>query len=257
MFAYANQSIFERGTMKLLRVVEEFIDRTFSRYGLSLRRSDENKFVKLLAAHSVEVIFDVGANAGQFAKALRDNHFKGKIISFEPLRQAHQQLQERAQGDPLWDVYERCALGASEKRERINISKNSVSSSFLGAEEVLLNANPSVKYVDTEEVQIYTLDKIFDDQGNIEVMHALKIDTQGFELEVLKGAIRTISHFKVVIVEMSIEPIYTGSPRMSDIVDFLKINNFILWDLLPGFRDPTTKRLYQMDGVFLRFDSEY
>jgi hypothetical protein len=80
----------------------------------------------------------------------------------------------------------------------------------------------------------------------------LKIDTQGYELPVLEGATRTLKRCVGVQAEMSLLPLYQGQVLFREIIGWLEQREFELWSLLPGFSDPATGRLLQVDGVFFR-----
>jgi FkbM family methyltransferase len=85
----------------------------------------------VLVQHRIDLLFDVGANTGQFAMQVREQGFAGRIVSFEPLPEAHAGLVRNARGDAKWIVHERVALGAAPGDVRINVAANSVSSSIL------------------------------------------------------------------------------------------------------------------------------
>ena len=71
------------------------------------------RITALLADHSVDCVFDVGANIGQYATSIRRNGYAGRILSFEPLTSAHAEISARAAGDPHWDIAPRTAVGAA------------------------------------------------------------------------------------------------------------------------------------------------
>ncbi len=73
--------------------------------------SDAAKLTALMRHAGVDLVLDVGANEGQFAQELRDGGYRGRIVSFEPLREAHARLQRAAAGHAGWTVHERCAIG--------------------------------------------------------------------------------------------------------------------------------------------------
>ena len=89
----------------------------------------EAVFKEWLKKNNVSTLLDVGANTGYWAKEVRDSGFTGRIVSFEPQSKAYQQLQQMARDDNNWEVFH-YALGDEDNNEQINISENSVSSSF-------------------------------------------------------------------------------------------------------------------------------
>jgi hypothetical protein len=80
----------------------------------------------------------------------------------------------------------------------------------------------------------------------------LKIDVQGYERDVLDGAVKTLPAFLGVRTEMSLVPLYEGQALMPEIVELLARHGFELWHVEPGFTEPGTRRLLQLDGVFFR-----
>ena len=117
-------------------------------------------FLGACRSFATDVILDVGANTGQFAKGLRTNGYHGHIISFEPLSEAHSMLASAAASDPLWDVVERCAVGASATWTAINIAGNSYSSSLLPMLDLHREAAPESAYQGTEPCHVITLELV-------------------------------------------------------------------------------------------------
>ena len=115
-------------------------------------------------------------------------------------------------------------------------------------------AAPGSQTVGAEIISVVTLDEIFDsminEKDNDRVL--LKIDTQGFEKEVLLGAVHSLPFITAVQIELSLTPLYELSEQYQYFLDFFTENGFKLWDLIPGFRDPYNGRLLQCDGVFVR-----
>jgi FkbM family methyltransferase len=144
----------------------------------------------------------VGANAGQFAHRLRrDLGFEDRICCFEPLSVPFRSLQSRSAEDPDWQAFN-FALGDVEGSATINVAANSESSSLLEMLPSHVEAAPRSRFVDTEDVEIRTLDAIFDDLCRSGEDVYLKIDTQGFEGRVLQGADRSLPKIDTVQVEM-------------------------------------------------------
>jgi len=95
------------------------------------------------------------------------------------------------------------------------------------------------------------LDEIFDrhfDQN----CALLKMDVQGYEEAVLRGAHRSLSMVRGVQLELSLVPLYEGAWSFSDAVEHFQASGFELVSLEPGFYDHSTGRLLQVDGIFMR-----
>ena len=130
-------------------------------YGSAFHASEalERYYVsRALRTLSVDLVIDVGANIGQYARKLRAAGYAGRIASFEPLTDAHKQLQENAAGDALWTVHSRAALGSDRDCIEINVSANSYSSSTLPIHSAHLNAASESKFIGSEIVDQITLD---------------------------------------------------------------------------------------------------
>ncbi|MBC7751331.1 MAG: FkbM family methyltransferase [Candidatus Saccharibacteria bacterium] len=202
----------------------------------------------------VNTVFDIGANAGQFAKEIRELGFAGKIVSFEPLTSARKKLSPLAARDRDWIVHDQCALGDHDGEIEINISGNSVSSSVLPMLESHCNAAMGSAYVGSERIPIFMLDNIANRYLQESSNLFIKIDTQGYEWQVLDGASESLKRARGLLCELSLVPLYHGQRLWRDIVDRLEQEGFMLWALQKGFTDPRTGQSLQMDGIFLRRD---
>ncbi|MDJ0524424.1 MAG: FkbM family methyltransferase [Microcystis sp. M53600_WE12] len=80
---------------------------------------------------SVDLVFDVGANIGQYAKLLRELGYSGRLVSLEPLSSAYSRLKAISKKDQLWEIAPQTAIGNQEGEIIINIAGNSYSSSAL------------------------------------------------------------------------------------------------------------------------------
>jgi len=205
-----------------------------------------------LTRFNIDLVFDIGANKGQFAEDLRSAGYNGRILSFEPLSTAHSELCDRASKDCNWDVFPRCALGNIDGQSHINISGNSLSSSILPILNTHTLADPSSSYLSHESVAIRRLDSIalahILDSENL----FLKIDTQGFEWQVLDGGPITLGKAIGLQVEVSLAPLYGGQRLWKDIVARLESDGFTLFALQNGFTDPNDGRTLQLDAIFFR-----
>lgn len=220
---------------------------------ISPRNSNTTRLKMLLNHHEIDLIFDVGANIGQYAHSLRDNGYQGRIISFEPLSSAHSELMRRSAGDCAWEIAPRMAIGREQDQIEINIAGNSYSSSVLNMLDAHLDAAPRSRYIGKEVVTMTTLDAIAPKYLNEAQAVFLKIDTQGYESAVLDGASTMLRQRVIGLqLELSLLPLYAGQASYLDLIQRLCAMDFTLHAVLPGFTDPETGRLLQMDGIFFR-----
>jgi FkbM family methyltransferase len=237
-----------------------YLQNLLQRLGWDVRRtgypsSEEILLKKFLAVANPTVVFDVGANVGQYGLSLRKCGFDGRIVSFEAIPSVHARLTALAAGDHDWLVAPCCALGRASGSAEINVAGNSVSSSLLPMRDVHLSASPDSAYVARETVRIERLDDIAQDLLPKHARLMLKVDTQGYEEEVLAGAGHTLQGTCALQLELSVVPLYQGAPELRRILELAENLGFQLYGLIPGFFDEKSGRLLQMDGLFLKADN--
>lgn len=206
----------------------------------------------IIEALGVNLILDVGANIGTYGQELRDHGYGGRLVSFEPISSVFAQLQDRSRGDSAWEA-ERLALGAERGSFPINVAANRArSSSFLPQLDVTFGTTATQRYVGSEVVVQSTLSEELPRLLRRSERILLKLDVQGVELEVLRGAQGALSSIVAVEAEMSLRPLYQGQPMFREVVDHLDQLGFKLWALEPGYTNYETGQLIEMDGIFVR-----
>jgi FkbM family methyltransferase len=205
----------------------------------------------VLAADHIDLVLDVGANSGHYARLLRAAGYRGAIVSFEPLSGSYERLAARAQDDPLWTCH-KLALGDEAKRAAINVAGNSLSSSLLEMTELHEAHAPGSAPVATETITMTRLDDIADELPAARDRAFLKLDVQGYELAALRGAEDTLEQLRAVEVELSLVELYRGQPLFGEVFDHLTDRGFRCVGLDPVFVDRQTGYLLQVDGLFVR-----
>lgn len=233
------------------------LKRAIRSLGFDLRRytpenSEDLRFTRVLSRRNVNLIFDVGANTGQFGEFLRNLGYHGRIVSFEPISGAWERLVQRSSSDALWEISPRVAVGDRDAEVQLHISANSVSSSLLDMLGAHLTADPDSSYVRNENVSMRSLDSIGLQYLRDDSISFIKIDTQGYEAQVLHGAPNLLSRAVGLRIEVSLVPLYAGQVLYDELIPHLKGNGFELWDIASGFVDAQTDRLLQIDATFLR-----
>jgi len=206
---------------------------------------------KILDTYDINLIFDVGANVGQYGTELREIGFKGRIVSFEPLGFVYKELSAKAEKDDLWDVHN-FALGDKEETAQINIAGNSFSSSLLDMLPSHIKSAPESEYTGKEEIRIRTLDSIHPSLSSQADRVYLKIDTQGYERSVLQGGMESLKTIDTIQLEMSLTPLYKDELPFNEMYDLLYGYGYRLIAVEPGFTDEHTGQLLQLDGIFHR-----
>ena len=231
--------------------------RTFNLLGLEVdklapRSNPDLQLVCALKKHNIDLVVDIGANEGQFASSIRNFGYSGRILSFEPLSMAYSQLLSKSKRDPLWDVYERCAIGDNDGEVSINVSNYSVSSSILPISQLHLNAEPRSKTIATEKVNLFKIDSIAPPYLESSRNPFLKIDTQGFEWQVLEGCKNSLSSFRGILCEISLVPLYEDQHLWKDLLKRIEDNGFTVWAIQPGFTNPLDGQTLQLNVIFFR-----
>ena len=157
--------------------------------GVRLPDNKVNRYLELthlrllLRELEINCVLDVGANVGQFASELRVSGFEGMICSFEPVERTFSELHRRFRGDSAWRGYP-IALGSRTERKTIHVDPD------LTVMSSLLTARAGSQRTVEERVDVMRLDEVIDDAlvsvSNPRVF--LKMDTQGYDLEVFRGA---------------------------------------------------------------------
>ncbi len=210
------------------------------------------EMARVLQAFGVDLVLDVGANHGQFALELIRAGYAGRILSFEPLASAHAALLKASQDYPQWDVAERCAIGDRNGSGLLHVAGNSQSSSFLPILAAHTAAAPASSYIASETVALRTLDEMAAAAIAASARPFLKLDVQGFEARVLDGAAGLMGKFVGLQVELDLLPLYQGTVSMEEMMSRLRALGFSLFRIRPGFTDPNSDRMLQVDGIFFR-----
>ncbi|HET8729305.1 MAG TPA: FkbM family methyltransferase [Alphaproteobacteria bacterium] len=213
---------------------------------------DTRNLLRVLEHHRIDLVLDVGANIGQYAKRLRQGGYGGRIVSFEPLTAAHAAVTEAAAGDPGWTIAPRMAIGSGFEPVTLNISANSDMSSVLDWTEEMKDLLDSSAFVGRETAAQARLDSVLDDHARAGDRISLKIDTQGFERPVLDGAAGVMDRIALIQLELSIVEAYAGEPSYLDMIAHLDRLGYRPILFMPGYFNRRTARLIQMDGVFVR-----
>jgi FkbM family methyltransferase len=197
--------------------------------GYEIRRQHPD-LVQFLRSRSVNLVLDVGANEGQFAQEIRFRGYEGKIISFEPVADTFELLQQNSASDKDW-ACRRLALGDKAGTVEINVSKNTAMSSIVNQTDVGRNSIYDTDVVRVETVQVETLDAVFSEVSDRRAF--LKIDTQGFEQNVLNGGKHVLPFLLGVQLELPLVHLYQGTWKFDEAIRFMREAGFTLSPMRP------------------------
>lgn len=212
---------------------------------------------RLFRMAGVNCVLDVGANIGQFHEFLRlFLRYEGRIVSFEPIRELYDRVDALARADPEWMTH-RLALGDVNSSAMIHVFAERTLSSFLERDEQALRAMGYAKYLRetelarTEEVPVRRLDSVIDELvGDPAARIFLKSDTQGYDMNVIRGATGCLDRIAALQIELSIRPVYKASPAFTDALPELTALGFELTGIFPVQRDPQL-RVVNVDCVMI------
>ncbi len=193
-------------------------------------------------------VIDVGANEGNFTRALLNYYQIRRAILAEPLPQLAKKLREEFTA-PTFTVVD-CAVSDREGTVEFEMNEAAETSSMLKMDREHYSLAQTPRGLQEKiVVRTRTLDDIVKEAG-WDGVDLLKIDVQGVEDKVLAGAAETLPRTRGIWVEVSWKPLYEGSAIYSDIYETLD-SRFRLLDIQPAFRAPDGEML-QSDMFFLR-----
>jgi len=215
------------------------------------KRNAMARRLKLMDRWGIDLVLDLGANTGQYGRGLRRAGYKGKIISFEPLSSAFSRLARSASADGRWSAV-RMGLGARDHEATLQISADSRASSLRKMLPLHREVDAYFAPIGEEQVPIRKLDTVWDSYAPRKSSVYLKIDTQGYEKQVLQGAAQSLTKVRAIQMEISIQPLYEGDLLLPDVLRLMKKKGFSLVSLEYGFCHPETAEMLQIDGIFAR-----
>ena len=240
----------------LYKFFKIFINTFLSLFNLRLNKITlSNDFyyyiVRTLIYFKIDLVLDVGANTGQFSEKIIKLGYKKKIISFEPMSEAHRELSLKSKKIKNWQIYDRVGVGKQKSIKTLNISKNSVSSSILEISKNKLNQEPNAKFIKKEKINLISLNDLLKKKIYKKKRIFLKIDTQGYEKQIIIGASKVLNRIHCIMLEASITPLYKGEVNYLNIIEFMKKKGFYVWAIERGFSNKKIGKVNQIDVIFI------
>lgn len=204
-----------------------------------------------LAGMDIGVVIDVGANQGQFARLISGFFPHAQLYCFEPLPDPFEQLSAwgRTQNGRVHCF--QVALGDQEGQVEMHLhEQHSPSSSLLAATNTCHQLYPQTRAERLVSVRVSTLDQELGDVvERLSPGVLLKLDVQGFEDRVLRGAERVLGKCKAVMLEVCVDPLYEGQADFFSLADLLRKS---------GFRYAgNLEQIYGEDGHVMYFDAVF
>lgn len=187
-----------------------------------------------------KTIFDVGAYNGEFAKMVAGIWTDANIICFEGLSDKVEKLNQNISSSRIKIIE---GLVGERNDDKVKFFKVESATSVL--EENTPN-NFEVGYQ-----KMHTLDYCIDTY-NLDFPGLLKIDTQGYEYNVLKGFEKNIHHTEVVLAELNFIDIHKEVKLAYDVIELLNAHGFVIFDICQLHRRPSDKALWQADFIFIK-----
>lgn len=180
----------------------------------------------ILERLNLEFIVDVGANRGQFALISRKIFPRANIHSFEPLEAPAQIFKNIFGSDPNVTLHV-CAIGWEKTTATIHVTKDDDSSSMLPITKRQSSMFPGATEKETRQVTVLPLSQALG-TTSIPPASLLKIDVQGFELDVLQGCEDILNKFSYLYIECSFMELYAGQALAYQIISWLDQREFVL-----------------------------
>lgn len=198
----------------------------------------------------IRTVLDVGSNDGKFAGEINKILPEAFIYSFEPLPDVFEQL--KLNTSRIKNIqYNNYALGEKEEEKIIFKNDYTPSSSLLKMKTLHKKAFPFTVNSREETVRVKTLDTISDNL-KLDSRLLLKLDVQGYEINVLKGSLRLLEKVDVIIAETSFYELYENQPLFKDVFDFLRQYNFKYVGNMVQLEDSNDGKILQADSVFIK-----
>ena len=202
-----------------------------------------------LVLENCDFILDIGANNGQWIATVRSHGYGGEAICVEPLKKNFNKLKE---GKIQNTIFINCAVGNRNGYIYINQASNDgLSSSILELDDYHINAAPSIKYIGKEKVKISKISKILETDTHKKIF--VKIDTQGYEFEVLKSINkRNFNAIHAFEIETNLVSTYKDATLIEDVIKFLRNKGYRPLRIENGFGMLNFGQQLQVDVLFVK-----
>jgi FkbM family methyltransferase len=209
---------------------------------------------RVIVENAVNCVVDVGANIGEFAQHVRKLGYRGRIVSIEPASKPYAELAARAATDTNWKALQ-LAAGRSEGTAELKILGDSVLNTLIDPDPTQIrDFGKRGQIVGHETVPVRPLDALWDElfSGVQHPRALLKIDTQGYDQEVLAGASRVLESTLALQTELSITRLYLQSPTFTQSLEPLLAHGWGIVGLYPTARYEDNHTAIELDCLMTR-----
>jgi FkbM family methyltransferase len=204
-----------------------------------------------LPCENIRTVLDVGANEGQFIKVARALFPRASILAFEPNPRLTRALQDLLSAPGSGAVLP-IACGCESATMPLHLTRFSPATSLLPPTRLRIPDFPPVEIEDTIGVRVERLDQAVRASPIARAPYLLKIDVQGFEWEVLQGAIGILPDVTVILCEVNAVAFYAEQAGFEEIYSFMDQHNFRLVDIGEPIRARATGEILYFDVAFLK-----
>lgn len=213
---------FKKLNKKILKLLKLLLNKT-TRRGLYHNIPATIELEELLIDLELDTVIDVGSNKGQFVLLVEKIYKNIQIFSFEPIKEVYLKQKKFFSKNKNIEIFN-FGLGSKNKDVVLNITKKNDSSSILEIK------NPDqlekkFEILEKRKIAVKTLDEVLS-QFNLGENLLIKLDVQGYELEVLFGANKLLSRIKYIIIEIAENQFYKDQKIGNTIINYLNKNNF-------------------------------
>jgi FkbM family methyltransferase len=187
-------------------------------------------------------VVDIGAYEGEWTRMTKAIFTEAKFLMLEAQESKSAILHSLKNADIDVDI---SFLGPSSNKKNKFYINETVSSALPETEK---------SNQDFVELEMFSLDDVLKNK-NFENPDFLKLDVQGFEIEVLKGASAALAHAEVVLMEVSLIEINKGAPLIADVIAYMSQHSFVCYDICSLVRRPLDNALWQTDLIFVKHNS--
>lgn len=246
----------------IIKTLKKYAHKVFNLFGFDIMKRSHfdtglaDHLKTVLKNRKIDCVLDVGANIGQYGNFLRNIGFNGYIVSFEPIQSVYDELCRQSVHDPKWLCYN-LALSDQAQSKEINIYPDTQFSSFLDASDYSKKTWHELNIVSTEMVNLVRLDDVLDEIKNQTACQNfyLKMDTQGFDLNIFRGALESLRDIKAIQSEIALIYVYNNMDDSYDVLKEYHKNGFFISNMSVINREKSLA-VIEYDCVLVRRSDE-